>query len=210
MDGVDTSLRRLAQFAGAEASRVPSLAADLAAVEAAAQDAIAAFDARAPHKTLPALSRGLARVRQLRQAVDASTLSAAPKAELVWRLDRKARDFEKALGLAQGLVVHVLAADGNVVRGQTFDVAVQVYNTGPEPMSLDAVALNVPNGWTATLAGGAPGDARLQPVRVARLQRDRRRRTRATRSRTGSRSRASIATRSRSPNITRCRGARRT
>jgi LmbE family N-acetylglucosaminyl deacetylase len=157
MDGVDTSLRRLVQFAGAEASRVPSLSADLAAVEGAAQDAIAAFDARAPHKTLPHLSRGLARVRQLRQMVDASTLSAAPKAELLWRLDRKARDFEKALGLAQGLVVHVLAADGNVVRGQTFDVAVQVYNTGPEPMSLDEVTLNVSNSWTAKLTSGAPG-----------------------------------------------------
>ena len=157
MDGVDTSLRRLAQFAGSEASRVPSLTADLTAIEAAAREAIDAFDIRSPHKTLPALSRGLARVRQLRQAVDASTLSAAPKSELTWRLDRKARDFEKALGLAQGLVVHVLAADGNVVRGQTFDVAVQVYNTGPEPMSLDAVDLHVPSGWSAKLAGGAPG-----------------------------------------------------
>ena len=38
------------------------------------------------------------------------------------------------------------------MRGQTFDVAVQVFNTGPEPMTLDAVALNVPGGWTATLA----------------------------------------------------------
>jgi LmbE family N-acetylglucosaminyl deacetylase len=157
MDGVDTSIRRLAQFAGAEAARVPSLAADLAAIEAAAHESRDAFDARAPHKTLPPLSRGLTRVRELRRAVEASALSAGPKAEISWRLDRKARDFEKALRLAQGLVVHVLAADGNVVRGQTFDVAVQVYNTGPEPMSLDGVDLHVPPGWTARLAGGAPG-----------------------------------------------------
>ncbi len=37
--------------------RVPSLAADLAAIEAAAQDALDRFDARAPHKTLPALAQ---------------------------------------------------------------------------------------------------------------------------------------------------------
>jgi LmbE family N-acetylglucosaminyl deacetylase len=157
LDGVDTSLRRLTAFAGSEASRLPSLAADLSAIEAAAREAIDAFDIKAPHKTLPALSRGLTRARQLRQAVEASSLSPSAKAELGWRLDRKARDFEKALRLAQGLVVRVLAADGNVVRGQTFDVAVQIFNTGPEPMSLDAVDLRVPSGWTARLAGGARG-----------------------------------------------------
>ena len=157
MDGIDTSLRRLVQFAGAEVSRVPSLASDLAAIEAAAREALDAFDVRAPHKTLPSISRGLTRVRQLRQAVADSTLSAGPKAELVWRLDRKAGDFEKALVLAQGMVVHVLAADGNVVRGQSFDVAVQVFNTGPEAMSLDGVDLHVPAGWSARLGSGAPG-----------------------------------------------------
>ena len=157
MDGVAISVQRLAQFAGADVSRLPSLSSDLEAIEAAAREAIDSYDARAPHKTLPALSRGLGRVRQLKQAVETSALPAGPKAEITWRLVRKAREFEKALALAQGLVVHVLANDGNVVRGQTFDVAVQVFNTGPEPMSLDAVEVHVPSGWTATLSGGAPG-----------------------------------------------------
>ena len=62
----------------------------------------------------------------------------------------------KALQLAQGLVVHVTANDGNVVRGQTFAVTAQVFNTGPEPMSLESVPLNVPPGWTATLQSGQP------------------------------------------------------
>ncbi|MEZ5319675.1 MAG: PIG-L family deacetylase [Vicinamibacterales bacterium] len=157
MDGVDTSLRRLASFAGAERSSVPSLETDLAAIEAAGRDAIDAFNMRAPQRTLPYIARGLTRVRQLRQAVAASPLSADPKAEILWRLDRKAADFEKALGLAQGLEVHVLAADGDVVRGQTVQVAVQVYNTGAEPMTLDGVDLHVPAGWSARLTGGAPG-----------------------------------------------------
>jgi LmbE family N-acetylglucosaminyl deacetylase len=157
LDGVDTSLRRLAGLAGGEASRIASLATDLSAIEAAARDALDAFDVRSPHRTLGPISRGLARVRQLRQTVETSSLSASPKAELLWRLDRKTREFENALRLAQGLVVHVLAADGNVVRGQPFDVAVQVFNTGPEPMTLDGVTLDVPVGWTAKLAGGAPG-----------------------------------------------------
>lgn len=156
-DGIDTSLGRLARFAGGDTAALPSLADDLRAIEAAAREALDAFDARAPQRTLPPLARGLTRVRQLRQAVVSSRLPSDPKAELTWRLDRKARDFEKALGLAQGLVVHVLSNDGDVVRGQTFDVAVQVFNTGREPMTLDGVDLKVPTGWTSRLTGGAPG-----------------------------------------------------
>ena len=155
MDGIDTSIARLSRVAAGEESRVPSLGADLAAITAAAQTAIDAFDARAPHKTLAPLSQGLQLARQLRAAVAASGLSADPKAELLRRLDAKAADFSKALQLAQGLVVYVTADDGNVVRGQTFTVNAQVYNTGPEPVRLDGVPLNVPAGWTATPRSGA-------------------------------------------------------
>jgi len=157
MDGIDVSLGRLVRFAAGEEASVPSLGSGLAAIEAAALQAQAAFDVRQPHLTIPALARGLTLVRQLRQTVADSTLSADPKAELVWRLDRKADDFTEALRLAQGLVVHALSVDGNVVRGQTFEVGVHVFNTGAEPMTLDEVELNVPAGWSATLTGGAPG-----------------------------------------------------
>lgn len=170
MEGIDTSIGRLARFAGAEASALPSLASDLAAIESAARDALDAFDARAPHKTLPHLTRGLSRVRALGQAVASSTLGADAKAELTWRLGRKARDFEKALTLAQGVVIHALSSDGDVVRGQTFDVAVQVFNTGPEPMKLDGVELKVPAGWTAAAAGSATQAAQtLEYNRAANL-----------------------------------------
>ena len=167
LDGVDTSLARLTRFAAGEESKVPSLAADLTGIDAAAREALAAFDMREPHKTLPALARGLTASRKLRDAVANSSLTAAPKAELTWRLDRKAADFMKAIQLAQGLVVRVTANDGNVVRGQTFDVAAQIFNTGREPMTLDAVQLNVPSGWTATLRTGQPG--RLEYNQSAQL-----------------------------------------
>ena len=166
MDGVDTSIARLSRFAAGEESKV-SLNVDLSAIDAAAREALTAFDMREPHKTLPALARGLTAVRKLRDAVAASTLTASPKAELTWRLDRKAGDFMKAMQLAQGLVVRVTANDGNVVRGQTFDIAAQVFNTGREPMTLDAVRLNVPAGWTATLRNGQPG--RLEYNQSAQL-----------------------------------------
>jgi LmbE family N-acetylglucosaminyl deacetylase len=157
MDGVDTSIGRLAKFAGTEVSKVPSLAADLAGIDASARAALDAFDARAPRKTLPSIAQGLTRVRALRDAVQASTLSADPKAELVWRLDRKAGDFVKALQLAQGVAVYVIADDGNVVRGQKFNVTAQVFNTGPDSMMVDGLSLHLPQGWTETALGGQAG-----------------------------------------------------
>jgi len=156
-EGIDTSLRRLAAFASGQEAKVPSLGADLAAIEASAQGAIDAFDARATQKTLPHIVRGLGQVRALRATVAASTLTADAREEIVWRLDRKERDFMKALELAQGVVTHVTVPDGNVVRGQNVEVMAQVFNTGRDTMSVDEVSLQVPQGWTATLKQGQPG-----------------------------------------------------
>jgi LmbE family N-acetylglucosaminyl deacetylase len=155
LDGIDTSLRRIARV-GDPTGAVASLQGDLAAIEAAGHNARDAFDARAPHKTLPHLVQGLARARQARAAVASSSLAAGAKAELGWRLDRKIADFTKAFQLAQGVVVRVTANDGNVVRGQSFTTTAQVFNTGPEPMRVDAAVLNVPGGWTATPQAGQP------------------------------------------------------
>lgn len=157
LDAIDTTVRRMARFADGQESKVPTLAKDLDTIYATAREAMDAFDMRAPHKTLPHLSRGLAQVRALRATVAGSTLTPDARQELLWRLDRKEQDFMKALQFAQGVVVHVNVPDGNVVRGQTFDVTAQVFNTGPEPMTVDDVALQVPQGWTATLKQGQPG-----------------------------------------------------
>ncbi len=156
-DGIDTSLTRIVRFAAGEEARVPTLASNLTAIDASAQAAISAFDARDTAKTLPALTRGLGQVRTLRATVAGSQLSPGARDEIVWRLDRKERDFTHALQLAQGLVVHVTVPDGNVVRGQTVSVTAQVFNTGRNAVTIDEIALQVPTGWTARLTQGQPG-----------------------------------------------------
>jgi LmbE family N-acetylglucosaminyl deacetylase len=153
-DGIDTSIPRLAQFAAGQQDKLPALAADLAALEASALSALEAFDARDTRKTIPHIVKGLGQVRALRAAVIKSTLTADARDEIAWRLDRKERDFMRALELAQGMVVHVTVPDGNVVRGQTFDVMAQVFNTGMDDMSVRMITLQVPRGWTSTLKSG--------------------------------------------------------
>jgi len=154
---IDTSLGRMVRFALNEEAKVPTLAADLAAIEGSANAAIAAFDTRDTSKTIPSVARGLAQVHALRATVAASTLSTDAREELVWRLDRKAGDFMKALQLAQGIVVHVTVPDGNVVRGQTVTVMAQVFNTGRNPLTVNDITLHVPQGWTSTLRQGQAG-----------------------------------------------------
>lgn len=165
LDGVDMKLTRLAGFAAGQEAKLPTLNQDLTAIAAAAQTALDSFDARSPKKSAAPIADGLAKVRKLRDAVRASTLTADSKAELDWRLTRKEEDFMKALRLANGIEVRVTSPDGDVVRGQSIDVTTQVFNVGTEPLKVDEVKLNVPQGWTATLKSGQPGD--VQPRQAA-------------------------------------------
>jgi len=77
LDGIDTSIGRLAAFAAGQSAALPSLVPDLAAIAAAAQRAIDAFDARSPQKSAAPIAEGLTRVRQLRDAGRVSALTAA-------------------------------------------------------------------------------------------------------------------------------------
>lgn len=158
LDGTDTSITRLASFAAGQESALPSLNGGLTAIAAAAKAALDSFDARSPRKSAGPIAQGLATVRRVRDAVRGSTLTADSKAELDWRLTRKEDDFMKALRLAEGVDVRVTSPDGDVVRGQSVDVTTQVFNVGTDPVKIDAAQLNVPQGWTATLKSGQPGD----------------------------------------------------
>ena len=167
LQGIDTSLARLAVFAAGQESKIPTLTDDLAAIAASAKAALDSFDARSPHASAAPVATGLTKVRQLRDAVRASTLTADAKAELDWRLTRKEDDFMNALRLAQGVDVRVTSPDGDVVRGQSVDVTAQVFNVGVDPLRVDAVQLNVPQGWTAVLKSGQPAD--VAPRKTATL-----------------------------------------
>lgn len=156
LDGIDFSLTRLVRFAQGQEAAVPFLAADLEAIVGHARQASDAFDVRATHKTLPHLAAGLKAVRALAAKVEGSAIAGDARREILWRLARKEQDFVKALGLAQGLVFHAVAEDGNVVRGQTFNVTATVFNTGVEPVEIADLPVTAPEGWTVKRSSGEP------------------------------------------------------
>ena len=146
----DISVRALIRFAKGEEAGLPDLATGLAAIQTAAEEANAAFDPRALSKVTPPLRRGLGATRELMDRVRASGLSAQAKANLLHRLEQKAKEFENALVLAHGVVVQAVANDGDVVRGQSFDVRALVVNQGDVPVKVEDVTLAVPPGWSVS------------------------------------------------------------
>jgi LmbE family N-acetylglucosaminyl deacetylase len=141
-DGVAVGLDRWKDFTDAAfvAEGVDALRAEVEAADAA-------FDARAPWKTLPPLRRGLTLVRKLRSEAARSDLPADAKFELEHRLRPKEAEFEKAIALAHGIDLLPTADRGEVTRGSRFRVEVQVMNPGPEPVEVRALRIETPPGF---------------------------------------------------------------
>jgi GlcNAc-PI de-N-acetylase/NPCBM-associated, NEW3 domain of alpha-galactosidase len=143
----DISVKALVRFAKGEEEKAPGLSAGLATIQDAAAEAIAAYDPRSLSKVAPALRKGLGATHALIAQVKDSKLSPLARANLLHRLERKVTEFEQALILAHGVAFQAVANDGDVVRGQPFDVRTLVVNQGDAPVRLEDVSLAVPAGW---------------------------------------------------------------
>jgi LmbE family N-acetylglucosaminyl deacetylase len=151
-DGIDTSLQGLASFAPAAP---PALAGGLAAIAAQVQIAQQAFASRGPSAAREPVVAGLAAVRALRAQLPALVKDEAARFEIDYRLAPKEEQFQKALVLAQGVRVDVLADDGVVFAGQPVRVQTTVANRGESDLAIKSITLS-----------GFEGAAACQPVTV--------------------------------------------
>jgi LmbE family N-acetylglucosaminyl deacetylase len=156
LDGVDVSLRSWHRFVVGEEARVPFLDGDLDVLEKRIGEAQASFDAQAPAKSLPPLRVVLDGLRALRLKLEQSGLPPSRRRALVERLAEEEADGQAAIALAQGLSFVARADDGQVVPGQPFGVTARVFNQGPVPLAVDALSLQVPEGWSARTVSGEP------------------------------------------------------
>ncbi len=157
-DGVDTSLSAIEKRAGEEASNVPFLHEGLTLLQEQIENAFVAYDADDPSASAPFLANGLKIVRSLRNRIQASSLSAAAKQEVVFLLDNKEADFEDAFQKALQLSLDALVDDGLVVPGQEFGLTATVANGGNEAVQAASIRLIAPAGWTIKpeVQGAAP------------------------------------------------------
>jgi LmbE family N-acetylglucosaminyl deacetylase len=143
LDGVDTTLTGLARFAPGSA-----LGSALAELQEKASVARDAFDPLALDAAVRPLADALEATRALLERLPVEVPDPAARGEIAARLKDEEQDIERALVLAQGLVVEARAEDGLVTPGQSFEVTVSVWNHRDAPVELEDVTVGGPAGWT--------------------------------------------------------------
>ncbi len=172
-DGIDVSIPGLAALAGLPPG---TLASELQAIDAAAKQALADYDPRAPERIVPALAAGLRATREARQALAAAPLAAAAAADADFLLSFKERDFSEAVVRAAGVDVDPLADDETVVQGGTLAVDIRTFIVDPSTVSITSATLRAPDGWTVdafTAQAGrddSPFNRRETPTNSARYR----------------------------------------
>ena len=164
LDGLDTTLVGLARFAPASGS----LRSSLADLQGLAEQARATFDPLSPEAATRPLAAMLGALREIVRRLPGEVADPEACTEIEDRLRDEERDLERALVLAQGLVVEARADDGLVIPGQTFGVTLSLWNHGDGPVDLESASLEVPPGWTAERTEGTPGS--IQASGEARLR----------------------------------------
>lgn len=162
LDGIDGSIASLARTA-------PGIAPALLALQAQATRARAALDPASPEASVPALAEMLTAVRELAGSLDRRIADRVARTEVAERLREEEEDVERALGLAQGLVLEARADDGLATPGQSVGVAVALFNNASRELEVEALELEAPAGWaidrldaeTGPLAGAGAHGARF-------------------------------------------------
>ena len=150
-EGIDTSLRGLAAFAGD--APPAELVASLQTIAASAEMASQALDGGGPAAAAGPLVAGLNAVRDLRGKLGGIGLSDRARYELEFRLEPKERQFANALLLTHGIRVEALADDGVVVAGQPVKVSVATGNYGPADVTVKGIRVAGFDGEPAACAG---------------------------------------------------------
>ncbi|HVR70274.1 MAG TPA: NEW3 domain-containing protein [Vicinamibacteria bacterium] len=145
LDGVDVSLGGLTRFARAGEPASAGLGEELTALQARADAAREAFDARAPEAAWEPLGAYLGRLREVRGRLERE----GGRADLLERLGDEEKDVLDALALAQGIAFEVLSDDDKVVPGQSFTVSATAANQGRLPLDVQTITLSAPRGWKA-------------------------------------------------------------
>jgi LmbE family N-acetylglucosaminyl deacetylase len=138
-DGVPTTIASLASYGGANPPAL--LTNSLERIAIAAADARKAVE-NGGAATVPALSRGLAAVRELRAGLASMGLSDTARYEIDFRLKSKEEQFSQALMLAADVKLEALADDGLVVAGQPLPTNLVASRRGTTPVQLKGASLS--------------------------------------------------------------------
>ncbi|MBO0722092.1 MAG: PIG-L family deacetylase [Blastocatellia bacterium] len=160
-DGLDSTIAGLARFAGSSLN----ITSNLTEISYQIETAIKKFDARRTWVVAPELAAGTHATRELIEKVRHAQIDVNNKAELLFLLENKEREFEDAMNKALGLAMEVLADPDKRVEGpmaffsprETFNVAIpgqqfgltcSVVNRSPVRIGRAEIIVKPPQGWT--------------------------------------------------------------
>ena len=150
-DGIDTTLPGLADRIGDEAPKAPFLRPALAAIKERVDEASHLIPGPSSALAGPLLA-GEEQVAELMEQVGHSQLSQGAKSDLLVNLRTKRQQFQRAAELALGLELHVTTApsgNGMLVPGQNVRLLAELRNSGDEPVQVQQISLDLPQGWAA-------------------------------------------------------------
>jgi LmbE family N-acetylglucosaminyl deacetylase len=174
-DGIDTSVPGLAAQLGSEEQKVPQLRRQLTEAAREISQATGKAAADNPEGTVAPLMQALSDFEKASEEVVKSSLSANAKSDLLMRLEEKREQAETALSdaLQVSLIATVTsraeavaddarslpkeeAAITTVSPGQDFMVAVDFHNGSNDRLLVNAVKLEVPQGWSTVSDNSKP------------------------------------------------------
>ena len=164
LDGVDTNLTGIAQFAGSNPPR--ALTDGLTAILNHAKAAQKAFSEGNDAGTAAPVEAGLVAIRALRAQLGAIGVDESVRYEIDFRLGIKERDYQDAVLAAHDIAFEALADDGLVIAGQPVQLRLQATNHGPSDVTVTGVEIAGFDGP----GNCAPGPARKDAVYTCSAQ----------------------------------------
>jgi hypothetical protein len=147
--GIDTSLPGLAARMGEEEKKVPFLRSELAEVEKQIHLASVAAEADSENAASPLLA-ALNKLNDIHHRISSAELSANSKAALISSLEEKSDLCAHAINLAFNVSLDATTASSPISPGQTVAVKVLLRNGSKRAVSVNRLALDMPQGWTST------------------------------------------------------------
>ncbi|MDQ2711626.1 MAG: PIG-L family deacetylase [Acidobacteriota bacterium] len=161
-DGIDVSVEGIASLA--TEGDAGFLKEGLARLQNCVNTASEKFSPGKSATIAPTLADGLRLTRELLEQVHGSSLAEPGRSDVVFELDRKVEQFEKALTIALGLSFQAVVAPEKepsgpfaafggppvtfttAIPGQVFAIQTQFLNGGTEPVNVDSIVINSPDG----------------------------------------------------------------
>jgi len=161
--GIDTTLPGLATRLGDEEKKVPFLKSRLAEVEKQIHLASVAAETDSEGAADPLFSAST-QLGEIDRRVSAADLSTAAKTGLLALLREKRELCAHAINLALNVSLEATTAVSPISPGESINVNIRFHNGSKRALSLNHMALQMPEGWKSVASSGNSASAATQTI----------------------------------------------